>query len=227
MAMSPSGPSPTQPDSSLTPGATLPVSTADVCTPGYSRKVRDVPEDVKRQAYAEYGITHHQPGEYEVDHLISLELGGSNSIKNLWPESYKTQPWNAHIKDQLENALHDDVCSGKIDMPTAQHEIATGWISAYKREFHTQVALSGGSGRQQTRRASEQREERSEPSVQTASQTTQSGDGQVWVNLKSGRYFYAGSRYYGNTTQGQYMSESDAEQSGYVAAGGQRHGNDE
>ena len=226
MAMSPSGPSPIEPNPSVTPGAVLPVSTADVCTPGYSHKVRDVPEKVKQQAYAEYGITHHQPGEYEVDHLISLELGGSNSIKNLWPQSYKTQPWNAHIKDQLENALHADVCSGKIDMPTAQQEIATDWISAYKREFHTQVALPDGSGRRRTRRAKGQREERSRTSVQTISKEIPSGKGQVWVNLKSDKYFYSGSRYYGNTSRGRYMSERDAEKAGYVAAGGQGHSED-
>jgi hypothetical protein len=45
---------------------------------------------VKRKVYAEYGITHHEPSEFEVDHLISLELGGSNSIRNLWPESRRT-----------------------------------------------------------------------------------------------------------------------------------------
>ena len=60
---------------------------SDICVPGYSKKVRNVPESVKKQAYAEYGITLHQPKEYEVDHLISLELGGSNSLKNLWPQS--------------------------------------------------------------------------------------------------------------------------------------------
>jgi hypothetical protein len=55
-----------------------------------ARKVRDVPEEMKREVYREYGITSHGPGDYEIDHLISLELGGSNSIKNLWPESHRT-----------------------------------------------------------------------------------------------------------------------------------------
>ena len=134
--------SPLMPDPNLTPGATLPVATGDICVPGYSKKVRNVPLDVKQQVYAEYGITSHQPGEYEVDHLISLELGGSNSIKNLWPQSYLTQPWNAHVKDALENELHAEVCSGKVDLPTAQHDISTDWIAAYKKYFHTTGPLS-------------------------------------------------------------------------------------
>ena len=91
-----------------------------------------ITESVKKQVYAEYGITSHQPGEYEVDHLISLELGGSNSVKNLWPESYKGE-WNAHVKDKLENKLHQEVCDGSLDLSTAQHEIATNWIAAYQK----------------------------------------------------------------------------------------------
>ena len=120
------------PKPSLTPGDALDVTPTDFCVPGYSSKVRDVPESVKNQAYDEYGITSHQPNQYEVDHLISLELGGSNSIKNLWPESY-TGDWNAHIKDKLENKLHDLVCGGQLDYKQAQHEIATDWIAAYKK----------------------------------------------------------------------------------------------
>ena len=137
---------PLLPDRALTPGATLPVAVADIAVPGYTKKVRNVPTDVKRQVYSEYGITSHKPGQYEVDHLISLELGGSNSIKNLWPQSYLTQPWNAHVKDQLENELHDEVCSGRLDLATAQHDISTDWIAAYKKYFHTKSPLSKGGG---------------------------------------------------------------------------------
>jgi hypothetical protein len=120
------------PNPSLTPGDTLEVTFKDLCTPGYTQKVRNVPDSVKTQVYQEYGITSHKPGQYEVDHLISLELGGSNSIKNLWPESY-TGDWNAHIKDKLENQLHNLVCNKKIDLKTAQQDIATDWIAAYKQ----------------------------------------------------------------------------------------------
>ena len=218
--------SPLMPDPKLTPGAILPVATGDICVPGYSKKVRNVPVDVKQQVYAEYGIASHQPGEYEIDHLISLELGGSNSVKNLWPQSYRTQPWNAHVKDKLENELHDEVCAGKIDLPTAQHEIATDWIASYKKHFHTSLPLSSAdappSARGGRRRIRHPLTGNNDP-FGTASPpiSTSSANGQVWVNLKSGKYFSPGSKYYGHTKSGQYMSETAAQQQGYVAARGQ------
>lgn len=216
--------SPILPDPKMTPGATLPVTTGDICVSGYSKKVRNVPADVKQQVYTEYGIASHAPGEYEVDHLISLELGGSNSIKNLWPQSYVTQPWNAHVKDKLENELHAEVCAGKIDLPTAQHEIATDWIASYKKHFNTSLPLSssaplsvGGS-----RRVRHPLTGNNNPFGTSAPSTgAASANSQVWVNLKSGKYFSPGSPYYGHTKSGQYLSEAAAQQQGYVAAKGQ------
>jgi hypothetical protein len=82
---------PILPDPVLTPGDALDVTVKDICTPGYTKKVRDVPESVKREVYAEYGITSHKPYEYEIDHLKSLELGESSAKKNLWPQAYNTQ----------------------------------------------------------------------------------------------------------------------------------------
>lgn len=138
------------PNAKLTPGAALDVTKDDICTKGYSKKVRDVPTSVKRQVYAEYNVQY-VPHMYEVDHLISLELGGSNSIRNLWPEPYNIY-WNAHVKDALENRLHSMVCAGSISMEDAQKAIATDWIAAYKTYFHTDVPLVAQDGRSETRR---------------------------------------------------------------------------
>ena len=63
-------PTPILPDPKLTPGDTFEVTAQDVCVPGYAKKVRAVPAWLKRQAYAEYGITQYKPGDYEVDQLI-------------------------------------------------------------------------------------------------------------------------------------------------------------
>ena len=125
------------PDSACTPGAIFPNATQQaICKPGYSRSVRNVPTSEKDQVYAEYDITHHSTGQYEVDHLVSLELGGSNDIANLWPEAASPTP-GFHQKDKVENYLHDQVCSGAISLPEAQKEIATNWLAVYNRMSQT------------------------------------------------------------------------------------------
>ena len=123
------------PDPACTPGAISAGATvSQICTPGYSRSVRNVPESLKQGIYAEYGIASHAPASYEVDHLVSLELGGNNSAANLWPE---ISP-GYHEKDGIENRLHDAVCSGAVSLHTAQVQIAREWR-------HTSVGAPTGS----------------------------------------------------------------------------------
>ncbi len=126
--------SPIRPDATLTPGATLDVTSADFCVSGYTARVRKVSAKTKREVYAEYHITPTR-GAYEVDHLIPLELGGSNAIGNLWPEAIGGSEWDAHRKNKLENRLHKLVCGGQADMATTQREIASDWIAAYRKYF--------------------------------------------------------------------------------------------
>jgi len=119
------------PDRSLTPGVVLTTRTRRVCTPGYASSVRDVPSSESDAVYARYDVVH-VPYAHEVDHLVSLELGGSNAIGNLWPEPY-TGRWGARTKDVLENRLHDLVCSGRLGLRRAQHLEASNWVAAYRR----------------------------------------------------------------------------------------------
>lgn len=121
------------PDSACTPGAIISTATKEaICVSGYARSVRNVPESEKAQAYQEYGIAHHTTGQFEADHLISLELGGSNDIANLWPELASPTP-GFHQKDQVENYLHDQVCKAAIPLQQAQTEIATNWLAVYNQ----------------------------------------------------------------------------------------------
>ena len=119
-------------DSACTPGDVMETDTSKICQKGYAGGVRNVPESEKNQVYAEYNITSRTSGQYEVDHLVSLELGGSNDISNLWPELASPKP-GFHEKDRVENYLHDQVCSGKMTLQDAQIQIATNWLAVYNQ----------------------------------------------------------------------------------------------
>lgn len=118
------------PDRACSPGDVLTTDASVVCVTGYTATVRDVPDSLKKQVFAEYGIPWSEHGNYEVDHIISLELGGSNDISNLYPESYLIQ-YNAHVKDGFENHLRSLVCKGELPLTVAQEEIATDWVKYY------------------------------------------------------------------------------------------------
>jgi hypothetical protein len=123
---------PIRPDPNLTPGAVLTTDKATVCRSGYSKTVRHTSGKLKAAIYREYGIDK-TSGHFEVDHLISLELGGADNAANLWPQSYDTETWNAHTKDKLEDRLHALVCAGRLPIEQAQQAIAADWIAAYEK----------------------------------------------------------------------------------------------
>ena len=133
------------PDPTLTPGAIDPQLTKDVlCAKGFTTKnYRMTTNATKIAVYHAYGLDGPNAGYCdgpqgcEIDHLISLELGGADVKENLWPQQYDSQPWNAHLKDRLENTLHRAVCAGLIPLDQAQTEIRTDWIAAYKRYIGT------------------------------------------------------------------------------------------
>jgi hypothetical protein len=131
------------PKPSLTPGAVRSVSRRDVCGETSDEAPRAVPVSVERRVFQEYGMPNARPSDYEVDFLITPELGGAEDIRNLWPEPHSSTVWNSYVKDDLETYLHQQVCAGKLDLKTAQHDIATDWVSAYKKYFHTDRPLSG------------------------------------------------------------------------------------
>lgn len=125
------------PNPTLTPGAVLTTDAATVCIKGYASRTRNVPASRKQAVYRRYGLPYNDRSTCiegaEVDHLVSLQLGGSNAIENLWPQSYCGNPWNAHVKDRLEGKLHRMVCDGEISLQEAQRAISKDWIKAYRK----------------------------------------------------------------------------------------------
>jgi hypothetical protein len=135
-----------RPDPELTPGLVAETDAAVVCQPRYAAAHRDVSDTTKRAIYAAYGVTpagrwltssagaRYYQSDNEVDHRVSVELGGSNDPRNLWVQSYLRKTWNAWWKDALENRLHWLVCTGKtLPLADAQAALLGDWTVAYQR----------------------------------------------------------------------------------------------
>ena len=129
------------PRTDLTPGAVTAITRGEASRAETSQFRSDVPIALQQAVFKEYGIAHPRPSAYEVDYLITPELGGTNDIRNLWPQPYFTRVWNARVKDALEARLHVMVCNGQLDLTTAQRDISANWIRAYKKYFHTDRPL--------------------------------------------------------------------------------------
>jgi hypothetical protein len=124
------------PDPRCTPGSIDPAVTqgnlrSTICKDGWTRTARPPEPQTERfkyyVAYPHYGTP---AGERtELDHLVPLELGGSNDATNLWPEPHPS----SYAKDRVENALNDAVCSGRVSLAAAQAAIAADWLTAEKR----------------------------------------------------------------------------------------------
>ncbi len=130
------------PDPFVTPGEVDQNATVEMlCTSGYSKSVRHVTQETKDYVCHIYDVEC-KGGDYEVDHLVPLSIGGTNSSKNLWPQSYKTCPHNAWIKDRLEKYTRSEVCktlrteghdAATVLLQQFQNEIASNWITAYQK----------------------------------------------------------------------------------------------
>jgi hypothetical protein len=125
------------PDRRCSPGAYYgKLAKRVICSPSFhTSTIRNVPESEKFAVEREYGMP---PGHYgrrlEIDHIVSLELGGSNDIANLFPEKAGARPGYG-VKDRLENKLHDLVCSNALTLRTAQRRIASNWQALYRQVF--------------------------------------------------------------------------------------------
>ena len=128
------------PDRRCSPGAYYSgLTKAVLCSSSFrTSSVRNVPDSEKHQIEVEYGLAPKGYGStLEVDHILSLEIGGSNDIANLYPEE-AVLPGHApgfHVKDKLENKLHDLVCAGQMTLSAAQQGIASNWEALYRRVF--------------------------------------------------------------------------------------------
>ncbi len=118
------------PDRACTPGSVDPAVTqatihATICVRGWTATIR--PPSGETMAlkfdvtYPAYSLP--ASATSELDHLVPLELGGSNDVTNLWPETGPVP----NAKDPVENDLRADVCAGELQLAAAQLAVAGDW----------------------------------------------------------------------------------------------------
>ena len=128
------------PDPNCTPGAIDPTLTIEVLKdPRFTTRCVSnavTTEGEKALTYDWYSLPHpsNNSGENqicELDHLVSLELGGADSLDNVWPQcgpAGVTLPQRFFKeKDTVENFLAMQVRTGRMNLTGAQKAIATDW----------------------------------------------------------------------------------------------------
>jgi hypothetical protein len=126
------------PDPSCTPGVYYSAVTqsnihSTICVSGWTATVRpptSYTNPLKQQGIIDYGYSDTNMADYEEDHMIPLELGGSpRDPGNLWPEPYSGSQ-TAHSKDGVETKLKNAVCAGTITLSAARSAIKNNWTTA-------------------------------------------------------------------------------------------------
>jgi hypothetical protein len=124
---------PLLPDLDLTPGVVRTQDAGQICAKSFRTKpYRKTTQAMKRHVCAAYHVKAcPKAKKMEIDHLVPLELGGLDDERNLWVQFAP----EFHYKDHLENYMKVQVCSGKISLPDAQHELMTDWPASYEKHI--------------------------------------------------------------------------------------------
>jgi len=129
------------PNKLLTPGAINPAVTqanikSTICVIGWTATVRPPATYTNQLKYSQLHSGYNLGGDlnlrdYEEDHIVPLETGGNpTSTLNLFPQPRNIK-YGSYVKDQLENQMHQLVCSGRVSLKTAQSVFLTNWEKGY------------------------------------------------------------------------------------------------
>ncbi|MBY0561547.1 hypothetical protein [Hyphomicrobium sp.] len=117
------------------PAVTQETIATTICVPGYTASVRPpvyITQLIKKWLLEAQGLTWADADKYQLDHAISLSIGGepgdlqhtSNFQLQLWAE--------AHRKDRLEIQAMRCVCAGVVTLEQARTDMEN-WQEAYRR----------------------------------------------------------------------------------------------
>lgn len=132
------GDDPKLPVRTCTPGSVRDdITVATLCAQGWStdtiRPPRTETDALKTFVMRAYAIPTAQRATTELDHLVPLELGGSDDVTNFWAEP-SDLPGHTfrNLKDGVEGRLRLAVCAHRVTLAAAQWAIAVNWQTAEK-----------------------------------------------------------------------------------------------
>jgi hypothetical protein len=86
---------------------------------------------MEQKVLARYRIPWARRAEFKIDHLIPAEMGGADSVENLWPQRLRAKPYGADRKQLLAEVLLTRIAKGQITLAQAQEQISKDWIDAF------------------------------------------------------------------------------------------------
>ena len=92
---------------------------------------RGVTVAMEQKVFARYRLPWARRGQFKIDHLIPLELGGADTLDNLWPQSLRVKPYGADRKELLTEVLLTKIARRQMTLAQAQEEIRRDWIDAF------------------------------------------------------------------------------------------------
>ena len=86
---------------------------------------------MEQKVFARYRLPWTRRNEFKIDHLIPVELGGADTINNLWPQSLRTKPYGADRKELLTEVLLTRIRASQMTVAQAQEQISRDWIDTF------------------------------------------------------------------------------------------------
>ena len=86
---------------------------------------------MERKVFARYRLPWARRAEFKIDHLIPRELGGADTVDNLWPQSLRAKPYGADRKEVLTDVLLTRIARGQMTLAQAREQISRDWIDAF------------------------------------------------------------------------------------------------
>ena len=100
-----------------------------ICKPSYVKKIKSqITNETSTKIFAEYSIAKKKRSDYAIDHLVPVDMGGTNALTNLWPIPLKGTA-TPQRKAVVDAAVRKSMCAGFISLAAAQGLFNISWPS--------------------------------------------------------------------------------------------------